>query len=143
MFSLFPFRESPFSKLSQRYIDNIEREIFADFERPASLFKTTTYFSPMSKIDETESTYSIHIVLPGHNSKSVDVDIKVESKSFIVTASSAKATIPEISSDYDLEYALPSGVDTDNIEAKITDGILTLTLKKITKSAKNYKVAVK
>jgi len=140
---MFFVEDLPFSKFSRRHTDKIVRDIFSEFEKPTTLFKTSVGVPPISKIEETDSAYLIHISLPGHNSESIDIDINTESKSFIINAKSAKSSNAVIALDYDLEYSLPGSIEAGSSDAKVKDGILTLTLKKAKALTKSYKIAVK
>lgn len=136
------FIESPFSKLAKKRIAEIENEVFSDFNKP--LWKSFKYsYSSASKIEETEAAYLVHISVPGHTSKSVEVDINAEAKTFTVEAKSENGSNPTMAGDISHEYELPSDVDVEGADATVKDGILTISFQKVKNSAKNYKVKVR
>lgn len=136
------FIESPFSKLAKKRLAEIDNEIFSDFDK--SLWRSFKYsHSSASKIEETESEYLVHISVPGHTSKSVEVDINAETKTFTVDAKSENSSNPTMAGDISHEYGLPSDVDVEGADATVKDGILTISFQKVKNSAKNYKVKVR
>ena len=91
-----------------------------------------TYTAADDVIDNGE-TFTINLEVPGVDSSSIDV--KVENGKLIISGDKKTTAENVLSSNRKFKkfknvYSLGNKVDTDNINAKLKDGVLTLTLPK-------------
>ena len=91
-----------------------------------------TYTAADDVIDNGE-TFTINLEVPGVDSSSIDV--KVENSKLIISGDKKTTTENVLSSSRKFKkfknvYTLANKVDTNKIEAKLKDGVLTLTLPK-------------
>ncbi len=96
-----------------------------------------TGLSTAMDIAEKDSAYEVTADVPGFDEKNIEV--KVENGSLCIKGE-RKSEKEEKKKDYHLterefgsfqrRFALPPGVDTDKIDAKLTKGVLTVTLPK-------------
>lgn len=101
-------------------------------------FPTTIANSPKVNVKETDNAYEIEIANPGFSKE--DTNIKVEDHVIYVTMSNEskqdeqddkKYHVRQWSkSSYSESWNLPENVIEDQITAKNTDGVLTITLPK-------------
>lgn len=111
-------------------------------------------FSPSVNTREGDYAYHIEVDLPGVQKK----DIKVEVKDNRITISGERKSKKEVKEEgyYRLEsnygkfersFAVPDGVDSENVKASCEDGVLEVTLPKLVadkdkkKKSKQIKVA--
>jgi HSP20 family protein len=90
---------------------------------------------PAADIYETEEGLTLHVDLPGHDAKSIEV--KVE-KDVLTLRSERKQEAPAKGTQarrrergfgvYARSFVLPRTVDTTQVEARYDNGVLTLTL---------------
>ena len=106
---------------------------------------------PAIDVTETDKAYEIAAELPGMDEKNVEVKVADD----ILTIKGEKQEgKEEKTKDYHLSersfgsfqraFQVPSGVDTDKIDAKFSKGVLTVTLPKSTEAQKaEKKITVK
>lgn len=108
---------------------------FRDFDRlfdhafGNALYSTARHFD----IEENEQAYVLTLALPGF--KPGDLDVSLERETLTVRAKRDERS-------YEQSVTIPEGVDQDKVEAKLEDGLLTVTLGKQA-VAKPRKVTVK
>jgi HSP20 family protein len=135
--------------------DEIDR-LFDDFifPRPVrSLFAipAVTAFQPLMEFSEKKDHYDLTVELPGMEQK----DIDIECAEGVLTISGEKREQTEEKSDgylvserhygsFRRRLTLPSDVDPEAIDAKFSNGVLRLSLKKDTRAnQKVKKIAIK
>lgn len=91
--------------------------------------------APRANVFETEQTYVVAADVPGVEEK--DLEVTVEKN--VLTIRGKTQPAPEgyqlayaeyNAADYERHFTLGDQVDTENIEAQLKDGVLTLTLPK-------------
>ncbi|OHD84598.1 MAG: heat-shock protein Hsp20 [Sulfurimonas sp. RIFCSPLOWO2_12_FULL_36_74] len=103
-------------------------------------------FSPVVNTREGEFAYHIEADLPGVKKE----DISVETKDNVLTISGERKHKDEVKKDdyYKLEssygkfvrsFTLPKGVDAENIKAVCENGVLEVTIPKLTKKDEDKK----
>jgi HSP20 family protein len=104
------------------------RGLFSDlfgFDPVRSFFGTsfgtsTGYgYSQMGDITKTDNGWTVEIPVPGF--KPDQIDVTVEDRVLTVTGKTEKRT-------FQRSILLPDGLDTENIDAKVEHGMLTLNL---------------
>ncbi|MGE0425743.1 MAG: Hsp20/alpha crystallin family protein [Reyranellaceae bacterium] len=137
----------PFESL-RREIDRLFDDFGNDFWRspfrrpafdmePVFRRELQTGLSTAIDIAEKDSAYEVTADLPGFDEK--DIEVKVENGSLCIKGE-RKSEKEEKKKDYHLterefgsfqrRFALPPGVDTDKIDAKLNKGVLTVVLPK-------------
>ena len=123
---------------------------FFDIE-PAWRSRSAMSAMPAIDVTETAKAYEIAAELPGMDEKNVEVKVADD----ILTIKGEKQEEKEEKTkDYHLSersfgsfqraFQVPSGVDTDKIDAKFSKGVLTVTLPKSTEAQKaEKKITVK
>lgn len=82
-------------------------------------------FSPLSKVKESESGYSIKIAIPGISSKEVSVEIDpIKNELYVEYAGEGN----EFLSRFKKTYIIPPSIDTDSIKVSVTNGVLGVIL---------------
>lgn len=103
-------------------------------EAPASTAVETKATTPHYKVTRSEGTYNVSIAMPGVNKQgvelSVDKDILTVSGTRVNRAPESWKRISResVENDYRLRLRLADDIDAGKAEAKVADGILTLTL---------------
>lgn len=97
--------------------------------------------NPLSYLKEHESKWVLEFDLPLVEKK--DVDVYLDEDGMIVVEAKLKETYVDSKGDKRFEYeyfkkslSLPKNVDTKNISARFSNGILTITLSKLYKGTK-------
>ena len=123
---------------------------FFDIE-PAWRSRSAMSTMPAIDVTETDKAYAITAELPGMDEKNVEVKVADD----ILTIKGEKQEEKEEKTkDYHLSersfgsfqraFQVPSGVDTDKIDAKFSKGVLTVTLPKSSEAQKaEKKITVK
>lgn len=107
---------SAFDSLIDRVFDN-------------ALYSTSRHLA----LDETDDAYSLSLELPGFKQSEVEVTLNGET----LTVAAKKGD-----RSYQQSVTLPRGVDADKIEARLEDGLLSISLPK-SALAKPRKIALK
>jgi len=96
----------------------------------------TTYITPPADLYETQDSYLIFLDMPGVskddlNVKVIDNRLIVQGKFEIEKPKDSEVLFNEIEKgEYRREFILSGDVDRNKIEAKLVNGVLTLTLAK-------------
>jgi len=96
----------------------------------------TTYITPPADLYETQDSYMIFLDMPGVskddlNVKVIDNRLIVQGKFEIEKPKDSEVLFNEIEKgEYRREFILSGDVDRNKIEAKLVNGVLTLTLAK-------------
>ena len=138
--------EGPLSHLREE-MDDLFARFFEDWPL-ARAFRGGRWWPAVDMVDEVDKLL-IKAELPGLDKD--DIDITVEGNTLIISGQK-KEQAEEKGRDYYCaerrygsfrrELPLPSGVDTDKIEASYRDGVLNLTLPK-TERAKGKRIEIK
>lgn len=97
----------------------------------------TTSFVPRVDVSETETEIKVRADVPGIDPEKINIEVTEDT--IALSGSHEKSEEEEGENFYRLErqsgqfsreFVLPSKVDTDSVEAKTKDGVLTVTLKK-------------
>ena len=128
------------SRRSSTDVDLMFDDFFNNFEnqfRHSLLSRKEQEFCPQLDVSETNSHYCLELDLPGVDKK--DVDIKVDNN--ILTIKGKKELDEEhkgsnyysrerFYGDFRRSMSLPSGVNTDKIDADFKNGVLKIKLPK-------------
>ena len=114
-------------------------------------FKMRNRWLPAVNIIDNKGKFEIEVAAPGFTKK--DFDVKIENGMLCIAAKkeetkeekNANYTRKEFSyNSFDRSFALPENADTKSVDAKYTDGVLKLTLKKVKAKAPDAKkIAIK
>ena len=105
-------------------------------------------WSPAVDITEKENTFEIIADVPGMSAE--DVEISVEKRVLLVSGSRSSNVTGDkdstvrserVSGTFNRRFTLPDSVDVDGIEAKVTNGVLTVSIPKTAEST-TRKIAV-
>lgn len=95
-----------------------------------------TYYVPAADIYETEAALCVVLEIPGAKKEDVTVNLErnvlhVEGRIGFSSYENTEAVYTEYNvGHYARSFSLGSAVDADSIEARVKDGVLTLTLHK-------------
>lgn len=137
---MFLTKYDPFKELRE-----LERKISAGFPS-LSDEGALSGFSPVVNTREGEFAYHIEADLPGVKKE----DISVDTKNDVLTISGERKHKKEVKKDdyYKLEssygkfqrsFSLPKGVDSENIKASCENGVLEVTIPKLTTTKEEKK----
>lgn len=94
---------------------------------------------PSVNMAESESDYKIELAAPGLNKEDFKIELKKDNLSVWAEKKETQANDQKKYTRKEFEYnsfarsfILPEGIDTDNISANYTNGVLYITLAKIT-----------
>lgn len=145
MFELTPFvqRQGLSSFNPFRELENFEREFFGT--SPFTSFKTDILNGFKTDIKDIGSVYELSADLPGFKKEDINIDINNNTLTISAERKSEKEekndegnyirrerSYGSFSRSFDL-----SGIEAENIKAKYTDGVLTITLPKQDKQLQN------
>jgi HSP20 family protein len=109
---------------------------FRDFDGLFTQISRNTVWAPLTDVTETDSAYVLELEVPGVRREDVTVDLNGTSLSVTgelkdveregVTHRKARRT-----GKFAYRVTLPRTVDADNIEAKLVDGVLTVSVPKL------------
>jgi HSP20 family protein len=128
------------SRRSSTDIDNMFDGFFNNFEnqfRRSLLSRNEIDFYPLLDVSETDSYYTVDLDIPGV--KKEDINVNVDNN--ILTIRGKKEMDKErkdsnyysrerFYGDFRRSMALPSGVNTDKIDADFNNGVLTIKMPK-------------
>lgn len=123
----YPMREfeDVYDRLGQ--LMNAALGEFAE-ERP------TGVWTPMADISETEDSYVVEVDVPGV--KKDEIDVQFSERELIVTGqieeheSQRRHRKTRRTGRFELRTLLPGEVDAEQVEARLSDGVLTITVPK-------------
>lgn len=128
--------ENPVFSL-QRDVNRIFEDFWKRFDQPFGAFGRWDASGPRTDIAETERALEISVELPGLDQKDVDVSL---TDSALTIKGERNSEREESKKGYHLaerscgsfyrSIPLPSGVDTDKVNAEFKNGVLTVTLPK-------------
>lgn len=119
-------------------------EVFNDLFDNNWLLKANAT-APAINVIETEKEYDVEIAAPGMTKE--DFNIRIDEDNNLVVSMEKKSETTEEDkqkrylrqefsySKFQQMMVLPKNVEKDQIEAKVTDGILTITIPKMTEDA--------
>ncbi len=124
-------------------------DLFTSLHRLMNFTPGTSAWLPPVDVKDTKDGLSITLEVPGV--KPEDLKISVENQ--VLTIRGEKKNVSEETDarwhrfertfgSFERSFTLPTSVDSDRIEARVTDGVLTLTLPRAEK-AKLKEIAVK
>lgn len=103
-------------------ITRIRSPFFDVFDR---MFEIESGFEyPKTKVDKTENGYEIKLSVPGLTKE----DLKITVKEGVLRISFEKEDGSTFVSKFTKSYTLPDDVNDNQIEGKVENGVLTLTL---------------
>lgn len=128
------------SRRSSTDIDNMLDDFFNNFEnqfRRSLLSRNEIDFYPLLDVSETNSHYTVELDIPGV--KKEDININVDNNILTIRGKKEMDKDHKDSNYYSRErfygdftrsMALPSGVNTDKIDADFNNGVLTIKMPK-------------
>ena len=132
-------------------LERIRRDLDEMFETPArgrfneGLFERD--FSPLLDVVEDDDNYLVHVDLPGVAKKDLDISVAdnvltIKGEKHESNEQKGKVYRKETwSGSFQRTISLPQGVDPAKIDARMKDGVLTVTLPK-REEAKPRQIAV-
>jgi len=141
---MFLTKYDPFKELR-----DLERKMFTSFPS-FSEEGALSGFTPVVNTREGEFAYHIEADLPGVKKE----DISVDTKDNVLTIAGERKHKEEVTKDdyykfessygkFQRSFTLPKGVDTENINASCENGVLEVTIPKLTTQEDKKKVEVK
>lgn len=99
----------------------------------------TSDFSPGGQLSETDDAFTVELDLPGVDKKDVNVDISgrrvsVRGTKVVKEREGVLHRSTRTSGSFAYEAVLPLAVDASRATASLTDGVLILTMPKVTES---------
>lgn len=95
---------------------------------------STGVWTPMADISETEDSYVVEVDVPGV--KKDEIDVQFSERELIVTGqieeheNQRRHRKTRRTGRFELRTLLPGEVDAERVEARLSDGVLTLTVPK-------------
>ncbi len=137
---LSTYRPTSFDDPFERLVENVFENFFAPFTPYSSLsrLEADTMVSPRLNVVETDKAFVVEAELPGVAKE--DIKVAVDNRRVTLEAEAKRETAQK--EDENVVYAersvrkfarsftLPTDVDDTNAQAKLENGILTLTLPK-------------
>lgn len=139
-------RFDPFAEIRE-----LERRLMREYPTKEEK-ESVSAFVPTVNTREGEYAYHIEIDLPGVKKEDIKVHVDEEKKTLTISGERKyKEEIKEkdyykVESSYGKfmrNFALPDGVDAENIDAVTQDGVLELTLPKVEKTKEVKEIAIK
>ena len=115
-------------------------------ESEAERTRDRPVFVPRTDIYETDDLVMLMANMPGVDKDSIDISVE---RNILTISGNVDAEEPEGYSlayaeyrvgDYERSFSLSSEIDQDNIEASLTDGVLSLKLPKVGPKTKRISV---
>lgn len=138
--SLISKNENPFLDLAKKFFDN-------DFEYylPSSLYKN----SGLSNVSENENEYLVELSAPGLKKEDINIEVENNILKISSTVEDNKEEKNEgyyrrefFKSSFERNFALPKGINKDEISATMLDGILNITIPKIKEEKKKENITI-
>lgn len=110
-----------------------------EFEHLFNFAKEDQQWSPEVEIHEEEKFFSVSIDVPGIKKENIDIEVK-ENRLFISGERKASADKEKVLRSerrygkFSRIFTLPQDVNTDAIEARFEEGVLTVTVPKVEKA---------
>ncbi len=124
----------------EKQLGKLGRDIQQFVERVVPLVDEGQDFTPACDITETDEDFDIHIDLPGVSKEEIDLKItqkilSVQGERQTEDGKEPRYVRRERKSGYfSRSFALPDDVDTEQIEAKFKNGVLSIHIPKVEKS---------
>lgn len=141
----------PWSVLNE--MDRMFRDFFAQpgawWRRPAWITDLTGRFTPQVDIKETEKDFVLTATIPGMEKDDIDINVTSDT----VTISGERKCEEEKPDEkyhlrqqsygaFNVSYSLPSEIKTKDVKAAYKNGILEVTLPKVTQAKASQKVKI-
>lgn len=112
-------------------------------EQVAAPTGTTGPWLPVAEEEESEDAYIVRAELPGIPAENVDIELEGNELSITGELSEEKRgrVLSRRTGKFSYRTSLPGGADSENIDADLTDGILTVRIPK-TVEGKRRKIAI-
>jgi HSP20 family protein len=132
-------------ELNEIQVDDTEKQIV---ETEAERTRDQPAFRPRVDIYETDAAVTVVVDMPGVSEDSVDLTLE---KGVLTINGNVDPEVPEGYSlvhaeyrvgDFERSFSLSNEINQDAIEARLKDGVLRVTLPKVTE-AQTKKIAVK
>lgn len=131
-----PIKFKPFTPAQYVFGDLFE-ELFNNYLKDETEMHAARFIKPAVNIIEEKDKYVLELAVPGM--KKEDIDVKIEDKQLIISSSNETKDEERkenfIRMEYNFEsfkrvFTLPDTVNSNDINAEYSEGILKLTLKK-------------
>ena len=109
-----------FYTYNKRQMDNMVNDFFWDLDRIFTSSPNRDYINYKTHSDEDGVTLTMNV--PGYNKKLIDVS--VEADTLVIKGQSNSGD----TEGFEKSFTLNDRLDTDNVEATIVDGVLTVTI---------------
>lgn len=130
-------------------VQHLVDDFFNDFSPLWSVERPMQSFRPKVNISETDTQYKISAELPGMEEK--DFEVLLEEN--ILRIKGEKTTTEEHKEgsyarqessygSFERAFELPSEVDAEKIDAKFKNGVLNITLNKVSSNKKTKKIQI-
>ncbi|WP_149179712.1 Hsp20/alpha crystallin family protein [Streptomyces sp. TRM49041] len=123
--------------------ENMWNEMGRLLERAAAPAATAGAWMPMAEEKEEENAYVVRAELPGVPAE--NIDIEVEGNELFISGELSEERRGKVLSrrtgHFSYRSTLPSAVDSDKIDADLTDGILTVRIPK-SEESKRRKIEI-
>ncbi|ORY37370.1 HSP20-like chaperone [Neocallimastix californiae] len=142
----------PYPYLSYSPVKNIEDQFSKTFN--SDVFKAVD-FSPKINLSEDENNYYIHADLPGMNKDQVKMELSDDDR--VLTISEQKKEQKETNKEennkkysriecsygkFSRSLSIPENADINNIQARMENGVLEVTLKKMEPQKNEHKHSI-
>jgi HSP20 family protein len=144
-----PEQWEPLQQLEQvtEWMRRMLDQTFGGFGRWPSLLQESAGWSPLVDIEEHDDAYVLDAELPGV--KRDDIDIELVGNELTITAELKEKERTGVvrrrtrrTGRFDYRVTLPEQVDPDQIDASLTEGVLTVRVPK-SERAQRKKIAIK
>ncbi|ORY74013.1 HSP20-like chaperone [Neocallimastix californiae] len=143
----------PYPYLSYNPVKSLENQISKTFN--SDVFKSVD-FSPKINLSEDENNYYIHADLPGMKKDQVKMELSDEDRVLTISESKKeeqKDTKKEENNKkyskiecsygkFSRSFSIPENADINNIQAKMENGVLEVTLKKMEPQKNEHKYSI-
>ncbi|ORY74011.1 HSP20-like chaperone [Neocallimastix californiae] len=143
----------PYPYLSYNPVKSLENQISKTFN--SDVFKSVD-FSPKINLSEDENNYYIHADLPGMRKDQVKIELSDEDR--VLTISETKKEEQKDTKEeennkkysriecsygkFSRSFSIPENADINNIQAKMENGVLEVTLKKMEPQMNEHKHSI-
>ena len=100
----------------------LTNRFFDTFDTVFDVINKADYYG--NNITNTEEITNLELALPGFSKK--DLNIEVEGRTLTISAEVSEEETTKYFKTFKKSYILPTNADTDNISAKMVNGLLTI-----------------